>query len=193
MEEQINLELVKLQEELINLSDAVSQIDKAKESASATVEAVREIQRDYSDTLKSLNQKYEDFLDSIKEKADKEIGEISRTHLEHINEVGSLMQQYKSLAEASARLPEQIEDVDFPVRLDKIDISISDVNRGFLNTQKLVDNLQNGIKLQLKKNMELENKVDKQNIKFKSLRTYLVIIILLMLGLLGLNLKNMLF
>lgn len=178
MEEQINHELTKLQEELNLLDSAVKQIEKAGAISNNVIEAIQGIQEQYGKHLQKITNKYEDYLEKSLLNTDEKLDEIGVSHKEQIAEVQKLMDTYLELAEATARLPEEISGIDFPVRLDRIDTNTADINQGILNTQKLIDSMERRLKSDYRRVGELEKKIKKQTSSVNTIKILVIIILL---------------
>lgn len=175
MEEQINLELSNLQEELILLDAAVKQIEKAGAISNSVIEAIQGVQESYGKHLQKITNKYEEYLDKSLQNTDSRISALNENYKANISETQKLMNSYLELAEATARLPEEINKVDFPVRLDMIDTTTSNIYEGILNTQKLIDSLEKRLKNDYIKVNSLEKQVTSQGKKISTM--YLLVII----------------
>ncbi|PID89784.1 MAG: hypothetical protein CSA05_00515 [Bacteroidia bacterium] len=172
MEEQINLELIKLQEELNLLDSAVKQIDKAGAISNSIIESIGEVQGQYSKHLQKITDKYEDYLQKANEAADEKLEVLVESHKEQIDKVKLLLSNYLELADAVSRLPEEISQIDFPVRLDRIDENISNIQQNILNTQKQIDTVEKRLKHEFKRTTDIEKYIIEQNRQIKGLKVF---------------------
>jgi uncharacterized protein Yka (UPF0111/DUF47 family) len=105
MNENIHQELIKLQNELNRLKNAVEHIDEAKEASKNVVKATESF-------LLTSNKIYED---------------------------------YENLAEKTKQLIKEIDSIDFPKRLDKIDFNITGINTGLQNVFSRFDGVERNL------------------------------------------------
>jgi hypothetical protein len=187
MEEQINLELVKLQEELNLLDSAVKQIEKAGAISTSVVEAVKGVQEQYGKYLQRIAGKFDEYLEKSYSNSNTNLLGVTDSHQKQITEVQKLLDSYVELAEATSRLPEEINKVDFPVRLDRIDAMVNDINSGILNTQKMIDNSEKRMRSELQKISEFDKKLKNQNGQLAFLKIMLIISVLLTVGLIAMQ------
>jgi valyl-tRNA synthetase len=183
MDDQINLELVKLQEELNLLDAAVKQIEKAGTISTAVVNAVKEIQDRYSAHLDAVIQKIDDHLANSSQYTNDKIKELADAHNLEIENIKKLLANYEQLAQASAKLPEEIGKIDFPARLTKIDTTNSEINQNILAIQKVIENSDKITKANYKKVTDLETQINKQKSQLSGYKYLMLFIILLLAGL----------
>jgi hypothetical protein len=132
----INENLNELEEELNKLNSASELISKAKDTAEKNIIETKDI-------ISKLVKSSEKTLDkTVKES--KQLAKVS-----------------KELAKNVELLVERLDNVDFPVRLDKIDTSVASINVGVQNIQGRVDLLENNLK------NDLNNKLNDQLLRFK--------------------------
>ena len=132
----INENLNELEEELNKLNSASELISKAKDTAEKNIIETKDI-------ISKLVKSSEKTLDkTVKES--KQLAKVS-----------------KELAKNVELLVERLDNVDFPVRLDKIDTSVASINAGVQNIQGRVDSLENNLK------DDVTNKLNDQLLRFK--------------------------
>ena len=132
----INENLNELEEELNKLNSASELISKAKDTAEKNIIETKDI-------ISKLVKSSEKTLDkTVKES--KQLAKVS-----------------KELAKNVELLVGRLDNVDFPVRLDKIDTSVASINVGVQNIQGRVDLLENNLK------NDLNNKLNDQLLRFK--------------------------
>jgi chromosome segregation ATPase len=187
MQDQINVELIKLQEELSLLDSAVKHIEKAGEISSSVIESVKSVQSQYGEYLKKIAAKYEEYLENTRVYNAEKINELSDSHKEQINEVQKLIDSYKELAEATSKLPEQIEGVNFPSRLDNIEASISNINQQMTATQKQVNGLELKIENEAEKSTEIARQMTRYNNQLSTVKVFTILLFILMLGVFAIN------
>ena len=147
MKENIHQELIKLQDELTKLKNAVDHIDQAKEASRTSTHAAENV--------------------------------VSMTT--------KISKDYEDLAIKSEELVQEIDSIDFPVRLDKIDASIAGINAGVQNINSRVDSLERNLSDRINsavKELDVRLKMINENqVKnFKLTKILLFIIIAIALG-----------
>ncbi len=60
--------------------------------------------------------------------------------------VNSVLQIHENLINANETLIDKVDKVDFPIRLDKIDATVSAINHGLQNTQTRIGDLERNLK-----------------------------------------------
>ena len=185
--DKINIELVKLQDELNALDAAVKHIEKAGEISNDVLAAIDKIQNKYNETLTYLNEQFENHLKDTTEKTKDEIKEVSNSHKQQIDDIQKLLDNYLELAEATARLPKEIEKVDFPARLDRIDDEIKNIQDGILNTQKQVDTVSENVNKIYTDFSDINSKAERNRKKMNSIQTVSIISLILLAALLALQ------
>ena len=159
----INENLNELEEELNKLNSASELISKAKDTAEKNIIETKDI-------ISKLVKSSEKTLDkTVKES--KQLAKVS-----------------KELAKNVELLVERLDNVDFPVRLDKIDTSVASINAGVQNIQGRVDSLENNLKDDVtnKLNDQLSRFKEYQNITSLSLGILFSITMLVLLWNMGL-------
>ena len=176
MNEKINSELIKIQDELMAFDNAVKQIEKAESIASSVIKTINELQGKYSshldfvqkqvddilsknsskaDTLvQGLSDKYTKQLEEVSEifedyhkktvstqnqnndlikrtldKTDAQIYQISSSHNKQIEEVHGLLANYLDLAQSTATLTDEVQQINFPKRLGNLENAAKQLNQ----------------------------------------------------------------
>lgn len=129
----INKSLGELEEELQSIKDANGLIQDAKKTTEETITNSKKI-------LNELIKKSQ----NATEKA--------------ITESGKLNESAKMLFEAVNDLMNRLDKVDFPVRLDKLDSSITGINTGIQNVVGRLDTIERNLKDDLSSGFRLTNK-----------------------------------
>ena len=114
---------------------------------------------DISEVNESLG-KLEQELSNIKS-ASEIIQDAKETTSKTVDEAKELNKSAVLLIQSVESLKEKLDKVDFPVRLDKIDATVSGINTGIQNIQGRVDTLERN----LKDDIENKNKLVEDNIK----------------------------
>ena len=133
----INETLTELEEELTQIKTASEMISDAKETAENTINETKEI-------LSELIEQSEKSSNT----AIKESKKLNKTTTSLVKNVDTLMGK--------------LDKVDFPIRLDKIDNSVTSINVGIQNIQNRIDSVENNIK------KDFDNKMDKILVKLKN-------------------------
>jgi len=123
MKEKITSDLLKLEQELSTLDNAVSQINKAEKLSTETINSVKELQKKFSAGIEQIVSNVE-----ITEKAAQS---LIKQHNDQVAEVNKLLKSYLDLAGSTAELNKQIENINFPARLDKISANVAAMNTEF--------------------------------------------------------------
>jgi len=121
MEEQINAEINKLQDELMELDSAVQHIEKAGKVAAEVLDAIKLVQQKYSSHLDQIMDQYSKFLDQNSAFTQKKVEELAGVHLKQIDEVKKLLVDHEDLKKSTIQLKSKIEEVEFQKRLGFID------------------------------------------------------------------------
>jgi chromosome segregation ATPase len=176
MNDLINKELIKIQDELSALDNAVNQIEKAGTTANEVIKAVREIQAKYKSHLEYVQKKVDEILSKSEENAqkkleevtenfksqaeeirkifaeyhvetvktqqagnallentikknDQQITELTTKHSKQVANISKLMDSYMDLAKSTATLNQEIQEIDFPVRLKNLENAAVQLNK----------------------------------------------------------------
>jgi len=147
---EINKSLGELEEELEKIKSASKMIEDAKNTTAETI----------SETKKIMS----DLIKKAKEATDSAIKESKK-----------LNKAAEKLLDMVTTLMEKLDDVDFPIRLDKIDATIGGINSGIQNILSRFDSVERNLKDDIS---ILNQKLDKTH----KVNLYLLVGILLMLG-----------
>ncbi len=161
----MNVEIAKLQEELMALDAAVKHIQKAGEISSEVIESVRNVEKLYDVHLQKVMNYYNEFLSNsyaTYEGQVEKVSEVLVSHKQQITEVQHLLDSYLDISQSTAHLSEVIRSVDFPSRLNSIDSEIKLVKTEISNTQNTFTLLN----AETDKNISvLSDKINSQNTK----------------------------
>jgi chromosome segregation ATPase len=117
---EINIELKRLKNSLEKLESYSSEIGKAKETANSIIENIRKIQTSYSDSIVTI---------------EKELNDIVATN--------------KPITEELVKLVDNLEKVNFPSRLDKIESLVTIINMNVMNIQSKLNHTEKDLKTEL--------------------------------------------
>jgi chromosome segregation ATPase len=117
---EINIELKRLKNSLEKLESYSSEIGKAKETANSIIENIRKIQTSYSDSIVTI---------------EKELNDIVATN--------------KPITEELVKLVDNLEKVNFPSRLDKIESLVAIINMNVMNIQSKLNHTERDLKTEL--------------------------------------------
>ncbi len=153
MNELINEELVKLEDELSKLDSVVKQISRAEEVSEEIITAAKTLTSKLETILSSLNNSLDDFIQDEKLQFDANMKIFSdRVNLIK-NEIYELTQKYKDQANRVDELIlnlktyiDDLKDINFPQRLDKIDVNITSIVQATQNVQSRIESLESNIK-----------------------------------------------
>lgn len=187
MNQDIHSHLEKLKTELNKLEPAVMHLQKADENATALIASLANIHKEYTKHLQNIEKSLSDANDKYQKQLTKEIQDstkkvtdaaeqLSKSNTTFEKQIKTFLMDYEELAQAATKLIEKIDGVDFPTRLDKLDVSVSAINQGLQNTQTKLENLGRDLKddLLAKKNeMMIELGSSRKQIK---LNTILIVI-----------------
>ncbi len=123
MKEKIASDLLKLEKELSTLDVAVKQISKAEKLSTETVNAIKKLQKKFGEGIEKIAKHTETTQESAQA--------LIAQHNEQVGEVNKLLKSYLDLAGSTAELNKQIENINFPERLDKISANIAAMNTEF--------------------------------------------------------------
>ena len=118
---EINKNLGELEEELSKIKSASDMIIDAKETTEKTISETKEIMADLIKNTKKAT-------DSV------------------VKESKGLNKAASNLLSSVDGLMKKLDKVDFPVRLDKLDATVSGINAGIQNIQGRIDTLERNIK-----------------------------------------------
>lgn len=179
MSQDIHTHLEKLKNELNKLEPAVKHLQQADENATALINAVSTIHKQYSKHLQSFEKLLidsnidhhkrisKDIQDSTNKLND--LGEkITKSFKSVEKEVKDLLDEYKFLSSETEKLVTKIDKVDFPTRLDKLDSTVSSINQGLQNTQHRLGDIERNIKDDIQaKTKDVISRVDSTESNFK--------------------------
>lgn len=173
MNKDIHTHLEKLKNELDKLSPAIAHLQLADENTTALVSAVKKINGEYAvhlkrieETIKALNDQHhksieKEISDSVA-KLNKSSDSIDESYRNFEKLITSLANEYRSIADATNRLIEKIDKIDFPTRLDKVDATVSSINQGLQNVQQRMGDLERNIKDDIQaKAITLDNRIER--------------------------------
>jgi chromosome segregation ATPase len=94
MNEKINNELLKIQDELSALEGAVKQIEKAETVASSVIKTINELQGKYSNHLDFIQKQVGDILEQTSGKANSLVDDLSEKYTQQLEEVSEIFEDY---------------------------------------------------------------------------------------------------
>lgn len=157
MNPDIHTHLEKLKTELSKLEPAVKHLQKADENATALITALNSLQEEYSKHIQNIekelydaNKDYQELLiEEVSVSTKKITGAaelLSKSNLSFENQIKDFLSGYEILANAAKTTVSQIEKIDFPSRLDKLDATVSSINQGMQNIQMRIGDLERNLK-----------------------------------------------
>lgn len=115
-------------------------------------------------------------ISKLIDKTTKDISALTKSHNEQIEKVNLLLKDYLELASSTAQLSDKIDEVNFPVRLDKIMTNTGEINKEIRNIQADVKRISEDETI-----TNLQKKVTKNNRKINFTIFTAIIILLVML------------
>jgi uncharacterized phage infection (PIP) family protein YhgE len=206
MNQDIHTHLEKLKIELDKLEPAIKHLQKADENATALVDTLTNIHKEFAQHLQNIEKSLSDANEKHQMQLNKEIQEstkkindaieqLSKSNLAFEKQIKALLSEYSDLVESASLLTKKIDGIDFPSRFDKLDAIVSSINQGLQNTQTRIGDLERNLKDDiLAKTKEVTSKIDdfnksvttqfeKQSKENKLLRILLIVSIGLITGL----------
>ncbi len=122
MENNIQLEVLKLQEELVSLDNAVKHIEKAGEISNETIHAIREIQARYGQHQQKLLDSYNEYLQKSHTHSAEQINNLKATHQDHIDEIKKITDEYQQFVQNT----EKRSSENFNIGIDRYNQTLND-------------------------------------------------------------------
>lgn len=104
MEDLLNVELVKLQDELVQLDKAVSHISKAEQLTEEVINSSREIQQKYIAQLQNIQDRYNEYLEKSRIANEDKLDSFASKQQEQVNELNNTLTKYTELAEKTENI-----------------------------------------------------------------------------------------
>ncbi|OQW91763.1 MAG: hypothetical protein BWK78_03605 [Thiotrichaceae bacterium IS1] len=181
--QQIHDELLRLQEQLTLLDRAVKQIAKAEAIATAVVQATATIQQEYVLQLHKIAEFYQTHLEQITASHQSQVDKFQMTseqtlatYTTAIQEMSTLVNQAQNVSVKIQQWVEFIDKINLPLRLDKLDLTVSGINQGVQNTLMRVETSERNLR------EEIKLEVGKQSQELKMLKGLLWLVTVLSSG-----------
>ena len=94
MNDLINKELIKIQDELSALDNAVNQVEKAGTTAQELIKAIREVQAKYQSHLDYVQKKVDELLNSSEKNTQQKLEEVTKHFKEQAEEIRKIFAEY---------------------------------------------------------------------------------------------------
>lgn len=107
MEDLLNIELVKLQDELVQLDKAVSHISKAEQLTGELVTNSREIQQKYINQLQTIHDSYQSFLSKALEANESKLGHFEEKQQAQVDQLAVTLTKYVELGQKTEAVASQ--------------------------------------------------------------------------------------
>ncbi|EDN66345.1 hypothetical protein BGP_3077 [Beggiatoa sp. PS] len=166
----IHDELAKLQNELTTLEQAVKHISKAEQISTSVIKTTEAVQKNYAIHLKNLLDLLEKSVSHLQqelknklEKFDTDSEKILTAYQTQINEISKILDSYSDLVSRTQHFLDKLNKIDFPMRLDKLDLTISGINQSVLNALMRVETLERNVKDENKNLLVQIESQDKKN------------------------------
>jgi hypothetical protein len=157
MNQNIHTHLEKLKTELDKLEPAVRHLQQADKNATELVEAFgnihEELKKHLQNIEKAISETNQNHLKQIKIEFDNSIKKLNEVYIRvkdsndaFVSSILELLSDYNKLQTATSSLVYKIEKIDFPIRLDKLDATVSSINQGLQNTQTRLGDVERNVK-----------------------------------------------
>ncbi len=103
-------------------------LDKSGKNAEEKIEEIRKIFTDYHTQTVKTQQLNNNLIESTIKKNDEQITALTSKHSQQVADVQKLMDGYMELAKSSATLNQEIQEVDFPSRLQNLENAAKQLN-----------------------------------------------------------------
>ncbi|HOX83099.1 MAG TPA: hypothetical protein PLS08_08710, partial [Chryseolinea sp.] len=159
----------------------IQHLQKADENTTTVVSAVKGLHKEYSahlqrieEALQSSNMDHQKQITKVISDSIKKMGDATNSFSESQGlfdkTIKTLVDKYKLLAAETNKLVEKIDKVDFPVRLDKLDATVSSINQGLQNTQQRIGDVERNLKDDLQaKSKDMVGKIEGSEKEVKQL------------------------
>ncbi len=131
MDNKINDELLKLQDQLSALGQAVTHIEKAEKTATTVVDSAKSIQQKYEDHLASIKERYESYFEQAYQNLESKVNELTDLHQAQNKETTKLLADYQQKTK------------------DAEEKSLELINQSTTNTARKIDGMTNAYQQQL--------------------------------------------
>lgn len=97
-----------------------------------------------------------------------EITKAGKIANESVELTGRMLETFKGFVEPTNKLIEKVEKVDFPLRLEKLDIAVTSINSSLNTSIQRIDNIERELKERLDhKTIELKEKIESNSKELK--------------------------
>jgi len=139
MNEQINTELLKLQEELGTLDTAVSEIAKAGKISENLINSTKNIHESYQEQLNKIQSLYSEFLNKTYSHTEKNISKIFNHFQDKIREEEKILEKYTELSIQTEDLTHEYLRNNFSENKKQILELIKDADKNFEGQRNIID------------------------------------------------------
>lgn len=139
MQEAINAELLKLQEELGTLDTAVKEISKAGKVSEDLINSTQEIHQKYSTQLNKVQTLYSEFLNKTYHHTEKNVSKIFQYFQEKIKEEEKILEKYTELSLQTEDLTHEYLRNSFAENKRQINELIKDADKNFEGQRNIID------------------------------------------------------
>ena len=110
---------------------------------------------------------------------------LQTKYKEQLQEVQDLINKYLEWVDKTEKLIDKIDRIDFPMRLDKLDNSVTVISQGIQNIQGKLENIGRDLKDEIKATeTSLKTPIEKNNKEIRTLKILMIISLLLSIGIL---------
>lgn len=186
--------LVALQEQLEKLDSASQQIEQVKIIGKSVIDAMSDLQDKYKRHLQALTSESRKILKEhdklfqeqllnnkeansiLVQNTEKAIEQIKNSLNDNNKEIASHLTLYNEFVNKVESLTEQIESVNFPSRLDKLDNSVKAINIGIQNIESSVANTEKTMLNEMGKNRQtIKSEFEESKSQLKFTKTVILI------------------
>ncbi len=139
MNEQINTELLKLQEELGTLDTAVKEISKAGKISENLISSTQNIHESYQEQLNKIQRLYSEFLNKTYNHTEKNISKIFSHFQDKIREEEKILEKYTELSIQTEDLTHDYLKNNFSENKKQILGLIKDADKNFEGQRNIID------------------------------------------------------
>lgn len=156
MNDLINKELIKIQDELSALDNAVNQIEKAGTTANEVIKAIREVQSKYQSHLDYVRKKVDELLSSSEKNTQNKLEEITTHFKNQAEEIRKIFAEYH----VETIKTQQANNTLLENTIKKNDVQITDLatkhGKQLANISKLMDSYMDLAKSTATLNQEIQ-------------------------------------
>lgn len=182
----IHDELAKLQNELATLERAVKHISKAEQISTSVIKATEAVQKNYAVHLENLQNLLEKSISHLQqelnntlEKFDTDSEKVLTAYQTQFNDISTIFDSYSDLVSRTQHFIDNLNKIDFPMRLDKLDLTASGINQAVQNALLRIETLERNVK---DENKNLLVQIESQNKKIQFIQIIILLVLAFSIG-----------